>query len=104
MSIVGAIPFGNPQPWTDMARCKETGPDDATWFPDKFSRGLDAKRICGSCDVRAQCLKYAMDNRVTSGIWGGLSPREREVLRRQRRPKQPFHRQGCPCAVCRRPA
>jgi len=43
----------------------------------------DAKRVCESCPVREECLKYAMDNDERFGIWGGLSERERRRLRKQ---------------------
>lgn len=99
--IVGSIPFGNPEPWTDLARCKETGPDDETWFPEKWGRGTDAKKICASCEVRQECLQYALDNGERAGVWGGLNTKERDLLRRGTTGRT-FHRPGCPCAVCTR--
>ena len=41
-------------------------------------------RICTSCEVKAECLDYALDNDERFGIWGGLSERERRRLRRAR--------------------
>ena len=43
-----------------------------------------AKRVCDSCHVRNDCLEYAMDNRIKDGIWGSMTYREREQLRRRR--------------------
>jgi WhiB family redox-sensing transcriptional regulator len=41
--------------------------------------------VCVGCDVRAECLEYAMANDERFGIWGGLSERERRRLRQTRR-------------------
>ncbi len=47
-----------------------------------------ARRICGHCPVRSECLDYALSgadtwNGVSTGIWGGTTPPERALLRRQ---------------------
>ncbi len=40
-----------------------------------------AKRICGRCLVRHECLDFAVAENITEGIWGGLSERERRKVR-----------------------
>lgn len=40
----------------------------------------EAKEICSRCPVREECLNFAVDNNETYGVWGGLTPRERERL------------------------
>ncbi len=78
--------------WPDRALCAEVDPE--LFFPDKGESPRPAKRVCASCEVRAECLQDALDRRESFGIWGGLSERERRVLARQ--PKQvrycPIHR------------
>jgi len=66
-----------PRDWMTDAICTQTDPD--RFFPDAGGgdRGLAAKRICGTCPVAAQCLQYALDNDITYGIFGGLSPNQR---------------------------
>ncbi len=39
--------------------------------------------MCTSCEVRVECLDYALANDERFGIWGGLSERERRRLRRR---------------------
>jgi len=67
-------------PWAKQAKCLQAEPD--TFFPEKGGSTREAKRICALCDVRAQCLDYALDNDERFGIWGGLSERERRKLKR----------------------
>lgn len=69
--------------WMDAAECAQQAPD--TFFPDKgaWQANRDARRVCQGCEVRPECLAYALRNREPFGIWGGLSARERNALRRQ---------------------
>jgi WhiB family transcriptional regulator, redox-sensing transcriptional regulator len=67
--------------WQTDALCSQTDPE--AFFPEKGGSTRDAKKICASCDVRAQCLEYALQNDERFGIWGGLSERERRKLKRR---------------------
>lgn len=69
--------------WQTDALCAQTDPE--AFFPEKGGSTRDAKRVCGSCPVRDECLDYAMDHDEKFGIWGGLSERERRRLRRASR-------------------
>jgi WhiB family transcriptional regulator, redox-sensing transcriptional regulator len=68
------------QPWAPQARCLQAEPD--TFFPEKGGSTREAKRICSDCEVRAECLEFALANDERFGIWGGLSERERRRLKR----------------------
>ena len=68
--------------WQDGAACKDTWDD--TWFPEKGASTRWAKRICGQCEVRSECLEYALASNEQWGVWGGLSERERRQIRRDR--------------------
>ncbi len=68
--------------WQADALCAQTDPE--AFFPEKGGSTRDAKRICTGCDVKAECLEYALQNDERFGIWGGLSERERRRLRRSR--------------------
>jgi len=39
---------------------------------------------CNKCRVKSECLEFAMETNERYGIWGGLTERERQTLRRQR--------------------
>lgn len=39
------------------------------------------KSVCNRCDVREECLEYAMENDERFGIWGGMTARERVRLK-----------------------
>ncbi|ASN51445.1 WhiB family transcriptional regulator [Sinomonas sp. R1AF57] len=67
--------------WQAEALCAQTDPE--AFFPEKGGSTRDAKKVCGSCTVRAQCLEYALANDERFGIWGGLSERERRRLRKR---------------------
>ena len=69
------------QEWQENALCAQTDPE--AFFPEKGGSTREAKRICQGCDVRAECLEYALAHDVRFGIWGGLSERERRRLKRR---------------------
>ena len=68
--------------WQSDALCAQTDPE--AFFPEKGGSTRDAKKICTTCEVKAECLEYALANDEGFGIWGGLSERERRRLRRSR--------------------
>ena len=71
----------NPLAWQTDSLCAQTDPE--AFFPEKGGSTRDAKKICTSCEVRNQCLEYALLNDERFGIWGGLSERERRKLRKR---------------------
>ena len=72
--------------WQDRAACR--GPQAVAFFPPshperkdaRVARETRAKAICAICDVRAECLDYALDIHEVHGIWGGLTEAERHQL------------------------
>lgn len=77
--------------WSQSAECQYVGGD--LWFPEKGGPVREAKRICGSCAVRGECLEYAIANGIRFGIWGGKSEVERRRILRARR--------GGPVPLCK---
>lgn len=69
-----------PLAWQDDALCAQIATE--MFFPEKGGSNRDAKRICGSCNVRERCLEYALEqDENPAGIWGGTSYRERRAMR-----------------------
>jgi WhiB family redox-sensing transcriptional regulator len=68
-------------PWQEEALCAQTDPE--AFFPEKGGSTREAKRVCSRCEVRLECLEYALGHDERFGIWGGLSERERRRLKRR---------------------
>jgi WhiB family redox-sensing transcriptional regulator len=70
--------------------CQNTDPD--AWFPETgpeaFYTGGElyskVRKLCNSCPVKDLCLEYALVNGEEYGMWGGMTPRERQALRGRR--------------------
>ena len=74
--------------WREAGSCAHADPD--LFFPiSSTGRALrqitKAKAICAECPVRRSCLDHALEHDLVHGIWGGTTPEDRQVLRRQRR-------------------
>jgi hypothetical protein len=50
------------------------------FFPESGESAGPARLVCARCPVRESCLEYALSNRITHGVWGGLTDRERRGL------------------------
>jgi WhiB family transcriptional regulator, redox-sensing transcriptional regulator len=67
--------------WQERALCAQTDPE--AFFPEKGGSTREAKKVCVGCDVRSECLEYALAKDERFGIWGGLSERERRKLKKR---------------------
>jgi hypothetical protein len=54
--------------------------DTAIWFDDE--RRAEAKQVCATCPVRAECTDHALAEPEPDGMWGGLSESERRLMSR----------------------
>jgi WhiB family redox-sensing transcriptional regulator len=68
--------------WWQSAACQEADPD--MFFPvSPAGRGRDeaarAKAICAACQVRRQCLQFALATHQAHGVWGGTTEEERRL-------------------------
>ena len=73
--------------WRDQAACRDK-PKDA-FFPVDGSPNYAgdlraARRVCASCPVAEPCLRYALEQGIDHGVWGGLSVRQRREIRARR--------------------
>ncbi len=74
---------GEDPDWQERALCAQTDPE--AFFPEKGGSTREAKKICVGCEVKDECLEYALGHDERFGIWGGLSERERRRLKTARR-------------------
>ncbi|MEY4172980.1 MAG: hypothetical protein RI900_145 [Actinomycetota bacterium] len=74
----------SPTAWMAQGNCRNYDP--SVFFPSD-GVGVDrARKICNSdCPVAAQCLEYALENRIEHGVWGGCSERERRRILKRRK-------------------
>lgn len=72
--------------WMAAGACVNLAEADAMFFPPKVKgKKTDykqAKAVCRECPVRAHCLMYAIAHKITYGVWGGLTERERVKISR----------------------
>jgi len=72
-----------PAAWLADALCAQTDPE--AFFPENGGSTRKAKRVCARCEVRPECLEWALTHDERFGIWGGASEQQRGRLRRERR-------------------
>lgn len=81
LSLLNGAEESEPVSWQERALCAQTDPE--AFFPEKGGSTREAKKVCVGCEVRAECLEYALFNDERFGIWGGLSERERRKLKKR---------------------
>ena len=82
-------PFARHWEWQYDGVCRSVDPE--VFFPPDSERGpvrqlreMQAKRYCQACPVLNQCRDHALLMHEPYGVWGGLTPRERELLLQQK--------------------
>jgi WhiB family redox-sensing transcriptional regulator len=81
LPLFGTVDDDVAMSWQERALCAQTDPE--AFFPEKGGSTREAKRICQGCEVRSECLEYALAHDERFGIWGGLSERERRKLKKR---------------------
>jgi WhiB family transcriptional regulator, redox-sensing transcriptional regulator len=69
------------QHWTAYGACGRAQPDEL--FVEGAAQRA-ARQMCAGCTVRLECLVDALDHRISFGVWGGMTERERRALLRRR--------------------
>ena len=71
--------------WQYDGVCRSVDPE--VFFPPDSERGpvrqrreLQAKQYCEHCPVLARCREHALMVQEPYGVWGGLTPRERDRI------------------------
>ena len=79
---------GLPGEWAERGACRGANTErfyavDTTVQRDNPNKYGSARRLCLACDVREECLEFALVHNEKYGMWGGLLPFERRRLRRK---------------------
>lgn len=72
--------------WRHRAACLTEDPD--LFFPvgatgPAILQMEEAKRVCKRCEVKEECLTWALENGQDHGVWGGTSEDERRAMKRR---------------------
>jgi WhiB family transcriptional regulator, redox-sensing transcriptional regulator len=67
--------------WRGRGACLSADPE--LFFPlssagPSVEQLHQAKTVCAGCQVRAECLEFALATRQVHGVWGGTSEDERQ--------------------------
>src|SRR5215211_3781838 len=78
--------------WRNRSACLDEDPE--LFFPigntgPAILQIEEAKQVCRRCEVREQCLAWALEAGQDHGVWGGLSEDERRALKRRNARQQP---------------
>jgi WhiB family transcriptional regulator, redox-sensing transcriptional regulator len=91
LSLSGNPGLGLPPPlareweWQTLGQC--VGYPADVFFPEDVPRGVrhrlerQAKSICVGCPVIDQCLLHALNTPEPHGVWGAMTPGERQQYR-----------------------
>lgn len=71
--------------WMSRSACRRVDPE--LFFPSAADiaaplQAKEAKAVCAHCQVRGECLAYALATRQTHGVWGGTTENERRTMAR----------------------
>ena len=62
--------------------CRDSDPE--LWFLGAAESGFVPKaaiELCNTCPVKDLCATYAIQANEEYGVWGGLTPRQRQQMR-----------------------
>ncbi|MFT7869100.1 MULTISPECIES: WhiB family transcriptional regulator [Amycolatopsis] len=97
------------EPTTDTPYGRQRGPVASTGTPPDPEQLACCRAVCAGCEVREPRLASALTHHDPWGLWGGLSPDEREQIAgtdavrilpsHGTNPRYSKHR--CRCTLCR---
>lgn len=89
MNNMITLPTTIPLPDWTRASCRGVIP--GLFFPEvgDMATVAAAKQVCKDCPIREACLRFALDNNETLGVWGGATAKERRRMKARPRPVDP---------------
>lgn len=82
MSVTSKIPLIPQESWFKNGLCKLEDNHDI-FFPQRGESTRAGKTICRMCPVNEDCLDFSVVNEQSHGIFGGVMPKNRELLRQK---------------------
>lgn len=82
-------PHSQDQSWQARGLCRGVEPD-AFFPPSGVNVPPEVRALCGRCPVLTQCREWAIARPECTGVWGGLTDRQRKLIRRERRKREPI--------------
>ncbi len=81
-STTSAVPTRDGADWRQSSACAEVDVDPDLFFPtsSEVEKTTQAKKVCGGCPVRQQCLAWALEAKQDTGVLGGMDERERRAV------------------------
>jgi len=67
--------------WMDNALCREV--DYELFFPDAGGSSKTARKVCDKCEVKTECLAFALTFPSMIGIWGGTTEKQRRLMKQE---------------------
>ena len=72
--------------WRHRAECLTEDPE--LFFPvgttgPALAQVEEAKKVCRRCEVREECLRWALEAGQDHRVWGGMSEDERRAMKRR---------------------
>jgi WhiB family redox-sensing transcriptional regulator len=69
-----------PTGWAQLGRCQGRPDLSELFYSDRAEDQKKAKKYCKECEVRTECLAYAILTREPFGVWGGRTSAERRTM------------------------
>lgn len=66
--------------WRVFAECEKAG--NVAFFANASNKQAlkIALSFCDVCAVKRECLRFAIDNEILEGVWGGLTAKQRKTI------------------------
>ena len=75
LRLLGVVPT-----WHENANCRQSHPD--SFYSERGYSADYAKAVCRRCEVKTECLQWALDHGEQHGVWGGKTEHERRALKK----------------------
>jgi len=75
--------------WTEFSACRTVPNASSMFYSEDLGQIAEAKRVCSTCPVLAECLQSALESKEPWGVWGGQLFMNGKMLTTKRRRGRP---------------